>query len=249
MLFVSTKFRSIDESVGKPAINCEEIEYNDASRLAKLAKKEGYDIHKCENSWMVPATFQGVGGIVYCADSTTFCTFVSNFMNWNIYQNSPEWVSKLPTCFLKRKVELIEKIRDLEAQFPRQKDKFIQCLDADVFTPVKVMAGTKPNFGFSHYQAMISDYVNFDVEYVFLIKDGWVNDFALDKGREIDNDDPVEFVEKLLDTVKTAPSFVLRVGYIKSRGWAVISSKPIWASPIYGLDTSKFWDALKLSCK
>jgi hypothetical protein len=58
------------------------------------------------------------------------------------------------------------------------------------------------------------------------------------------------FCEKILNDVQIAmpPAFVLDIGEIEGRGWAVIEANPVWASGIYGAEAAKILPLLKRSC-
>ena len=48
---------------------------------------------------------------------------------------------------------------------------------------------------------------------------------------------------------ESPPAYVLDVGYIESRGWAVIETNPVWASGIYGCDPTAVLSLLRRSCR
>src|SRR5262249_31308767 len=49
-------------------------------------------------------------------------------------------------------------------------------------------------------------------------------------------------------SVKCPPAFVLDVGYIVNRGWAVVEFNECWASGIYACDPTKVLDTLLRAC-
>ena len=44
------------------------------------------------------------------------------------------------------------------------------------------------------------------------------------------------------------PAFVLDIGQVVGRGWAVIEANPAWASGIYGCDAAKILPILQRAC-
>lgn len=60
----------------------------------------------------------------------------------------------------------------------------------------------------------------------------------------------LQFVNTLLidSIVRMPPAFVLDVGYVKDRGWAVIEANPAWASGIYGCDPQAVLGVLERTC-
>jgi hypothetical protein len=59
-----------------------------------------------------------------------------------------------------------------------------------------------------------------------------------------------DFITELLDdkSVDLPPAFVLDVGMIKGRGWAVVEANPAWASGIYGCQPADILPVLKRAC-
>ncbi|MBA3868348.1 MAG: ATP-grasp domain-containing protein, partial [Anaerolineae bacterium] len=59
-----------------------------------------------------------------------------------------------------------------------------------------------------------------------------------------------QFVVGLLQdqTVDLPPAFVLDVGLINGRGWAVVEANPAWASGIYGCTPVDILPVLKRAC-
>lgn len=226
-------------------------DYSDicTQKIIEAAKQEGCELYKCQTSWDVPEKYHNYNGVIYNSNyGPVFCDFVANKMKWQLLQNSPTWVAKLPSQFRKRQIDFVANIKDLDKYFPIEKNKFIQSPEKDIFESQLVKAGQKP--GQSYYYTttavIISDEVEFTSEYVLLVVDKQVQDSSFVKGYA--KDDPIPFVEKLVDTVRTAPSFTIRVGEIKNRGWGVISTHPIWSSKLYGLNPTKFFKAIKYSC-
>ena len=222
----------------------------DVDKIVQAAKKDNAEVFQCTESWKVPDHFKGTAGTVYNpAFGVVFCEYISRTLIWSIYQNSLDWVPKLPSFFLKRSVDYLGEARAYNYYFPNKKDKFIQSADGERFSPHIIKSGSRSStYSLNVWSPIIaSDVVDFCSEYVCLVHNKKVEDFAFMRGFE--QESPVPFVNRLLDTVKSAPSFTIRVGEIKNRGWAVINTKPIWASPVYGMDTGKFWQALKASCK
>jgi hypothetical protein len=62
--------------------------------------------------------------------------------------------------------------------------------------------------------------------------------------------DAREFADAVLgfSDVDCPPAFVLDVGLIDGRGWAVVEANECWASGIYHCDPVKVLDVLKASC-
>src|SRR6185369_11596907 len=63
-------------------------------------------------------------------------------------------------------------------------------------------------------------------------------------------DEASRFVTQLMEdkTVDLPPAFVLDVGKIKGRGWAVVEANPAWASGIYGCPPADILPVLKRAC-
>jgi hypothetical protein len=59
------------------------------------------------------------------------------------------------------------------------------------------------------------------------------------------------FARKLLfdDGVDVPPAFVLDVGLIASRGWAVVEMNPVWCSGLLGCDLAVMPPVLRRACR
>lgn len=60
--------------------------------------------------------------------------------------------------------------------------------------------------------------------------------------------DAISFAERVLASVACPPAFVLDVGVIQGRNWAVVECNECWASGIYACDTSRVLDTLLRAC-
>ena len=60
----------------------------------------------------------------------------------------------------------------------------------------------------------------------------------------------IDFIQLILEdeSVSMPPAFVLDVGEIKGRGWAVVEANPAWAAGIYGCDPIEILPVLQRSC-
>jgi hypothetical protein len=63
-------------------------------------------------------------------------------------------------------------------------------------------------------------------------------------------DEALAFANRLLNdnTIAAPPGFVLDIGKIAGRGWAVVEANPAWASGVYGCDPSRVLHVLRRVC-
>jgi hypothetical protein len=67
---------------------------------------------------------------------------------------------------------------------------------------------------------------------------------------QAENDEALTFANTLLndETLDLPPAFVLDIGKIVGRGWAVVEANPAWASGIYGCDPARVLPVLQRTC-
>jgi len=216
---------------------------------------DNWESYVINESWKVPTNHLGKSGIIYGAgiNGTFFCDHISSQMNWKIYQNSPSWVADLPDFFLKRNVDFM-KVADVYRS-NLSKSKVIRTADGFKRKPVKIDSGREiSKFGFAPYSidegVLVSDDIDCLTEASVLVSKEKVVQIVYNYGISIKDEDPTSFVETLLRCVDAAPSFVLDIGYIRNRGWAVLDHHPVWAYVgANKFKTNNYLNALMVSCE
>lgn len=236
--------------------------HNEILALQAAAREMGWEVHPAATGWRLPDHLieSGVKGVPY--GSQTFCEVIAQQMNWRLKANSFDWLAKVPSKFLKRQVEFmtLEEARKItERKFIKPADD--KCFDAKVYEPGEF---NPPQIIEDNYPVLVSDVVQFDVEYRTFIDGlsvktwsnylfyGEINDRHYCHMINADLEHPVAFVRNMLiDSnilLPTIPS-VIDVGIIRGKGMAVIETNPAWASGIYGCDPHQVLKVLEGSCE
>ena len=233
--------------------------YNETLTLHAAARELGWDVLPAPGGWRLEEelTKSGVKGVPY--GSQTFCEVIAQQMGWTLKANAFDWLAKLPSHALKRKVDFMtlgEAEKLSERKFIKPADD--KCFEAKVYMPGEF----KPHEVISRdYPVLVSDVVQFDLEYRCFVMPSqigaglpfprvqtWSNYIFYE---EIANPkfwnmipaklgEPSVWLEPLLydfmlDGPETVPS-VIDVGRIPGKGWAVIETNQAWASGLYGCD-------------
>src|ERR1043166_3988654 len=175
---------------------------------------------------------------------------------------NPAWTVELPGEFLRRQIRQMT-LKEALALPGKSfvKHSVSKAFPADVYDSVSLaQASVKLRPGALVHVAEI---VAWTVEYRCFVLDGAV--VTISPYRRLDQvieghgdlDAPIQEVEEAKQfaisvlqapAVRCPPAFVLDVGYIADRGWAVVEFNECWASGIYACDPARVLDSLSRAC-
>lgn len=233
--------------------------HNEILALQIAARDLGWDVLPAPSGWRLPEELiaSGVKGVPY--GSQTFCEVIAQQMNWTLKANPFDWLAKLPEVYVSRKIDFMtlgEAEKLTERKFIKPADD--KCFDAKVYE----VGEFKPHELISKdYPVLVSDIVNFDLEYRCFV-DGkrvrtWSNYIyhehvadpkfwdAIPTNEEWFPSDFVQFI--MDDEIETMPS-VIDVGRIPGKGWAIIETNQAWASGLYGCDAGYALQVMAKAC-
>jgi hypothetical protein len=170
---------------------------------------------------------------------------------------SSNWLAELPEVFSKRKIDLL----DLRSVAGIKGARFIKpalgkSFDAAVRSAQQLMSQT------SHLPPSLlvhaSEVVEWEAEYRCFAKDHEVMTLSPYRrggitfssygsplrGPRRESEEASEFAGSVLHSVPCPRAFVLDVGIIKGRGWAVVEPNECWGAGIYGCAPSKVLEVL-----
>ncbi len=231
--------------------------YNTESRiLRKAAQDLKWETFRFEGenipTWYAHGDSQHA---IYCTVPKAFN--VAHQLNSILLGCNSHWLADLPEKFSKRRIDLLE-LRDAARI---QGDRFIKpalgkSFDAAVRTSQQLMSQTThlPRGLLVH----ASEVVQWETEYRCFTKDHKVITlspyrrgdvtFASYKsplrGPPRELDEASEFADSVLNSVPCPRAFVLDVGIIKGRGWAVVEPNECWGAGIYGCKPLKVLEVL-----
>jgi hypothetical protein len=247
ILFISPKYGSRSDSV----------------RLIEAARRSGIKTETLLNSWENVSKTISRGEDAALYGEHAFCEFIAQEMQWNLYQNSLDWVAKLPLTFIKRSIKCVtlEEVIEMENSGRCILDKRVlepaddPCFQKGIHqtrfprvpldTPILVSLDQEwtTKFRFVVVNNKIVTSCCYRMCGIYNIPTIWKTHC------ELDGMTPERFMHTLLDTVNVAPGCVIDVGYLKNAGWAVSGTKPIWAAELYGCEPRPFLDALFAACQ
>ena len=236
---------------------------SDAVSLIQAARARGIRTETLLNNWRGIENLVGADERVALYGEHPFCEFVAQEMRWNIYQNSLDWIARIPQHFRKRSIRYMtmEEVIDTEATNQSVLEKRIlepadePCFQTAIYqsrfprvpndTPVLVSTDHEwtAKFRFVIVNKKIAARCCYRISNVVNTPTIWNTRF------EYGGIDDVTFVENLLEQVNCAPGCVIDVGVIKDAGWAVASTRPIWTAELFGCNPAGFLDGLFAACK
>lgn len=176
---------------------------------------------------------------------------------------NPEWTVQLPPEFLLRELRQVQLSEALQlAGKSFVKHSVSKAFPAKVYDSTELAAATAKLLPSALVH--VGEPVEWSVEYRCFVNDGdiaamspykrhseIIEDHSSSLGApESEVDAARHFAETVLTSpdVDFPPAFVLDVGIIESRGWAVVECNESWASGIYACDPHSVLDSLLRSC-
>lgn len=192
-----------------------------------------------------------------------FCEFLAQETNYNLLQNSLDWVAELDHEFIKRNIKCIslEEVIDLENSNQSILGKqFLEPADDPSFIPAcyevrfprvppdtEILVHTPHKWSVKYrcviVHSTIVTHCCYQIGSIRNTPNIWLTDWTEDKIH------PIEFAKQVIAKFHGAPAYILDVGYIENTGWAVCGTHPVWSSEVFGCDPNKYLDALIASCK
>lgn len=224
--------------------------HNEILALQIAAENLGWEVYPAETSWRLPDELIASGKVGVPYGSQLFCEAIAQQMGWKLICNSFDWLARLPSIYLNRKVEFMT---FAEAKQLSEK-KFIKPADDKVFPAQVYDVGElkkHENVAPDDTPTLVSDVVNFDLEYRCFVSSLAVYTWSNYVCHEHIADPkywymvpadmilhPNECVQNLIaqhPELGTVPS-VIDIGRIPGVGWSIIETNPCWASGLYGCD-------------
>ncbi len=233
--------------------------YNEILALQLVAKDMGWDVHAAHYGWRLPENIisSGAKGVPY--GGQTFGEVISQQMNWKLLRNSFDWLARAPKKYLKRQVDFMTlgEAKKLNVR------KFIKPCDDKCFDAQVYDAGTfnPPDIIANDYSVLVSDEVEFELEYRCFVMDGKVQTWSnylyygdinnLDYVNKTPDDlEPLtDFANRFLAEMPDTVPSVVDFGVIKGQGWAVIETNEAWASGLYHCDPEQALKVMEASCE
>ena len=231
--------------------------YNTESRiLRKTAQELKWETFRFEGD-NIPTDYQHTDSqyALYCTVPKAFN--VASRLDSILLGCSADWLTHLPEQFSRRRIDLLE-LRSVtvikEARFI--KPALGKSFDAAVRTGQQLMAQA------AHLPPALlvhaSEVVEWEAEYRCFVKDKKVVSLSPYRsggvtfsdyqspltGPRRELDEASEFADSVLNSVPCPRAFVLDVGIIRGRGWAVVEPNECWGAGIYGCAPAQVLEVL-----
>lgn len=233
----------------------------DSIALERAAGQQGWLVERLQ-SWQASDHLKSQTELVIFGEAL-FVRFLADQLNIALLEPSPDWLTALSQDYLKRDVRCItlDAARQIDhsAFFKPAGDK---AFDAKVYQSGAELPNTDdlPD----SLSVLVSEPVSWEVEArCFVLEDtvltlspylregelidrsvggGWIN--------EDEHQAALAFAQDVISAAPDdhPPAFVVDVGLIEGRGWAVLEANPAWASGIYGCDPGCVLKVVKRVC-
>lgn len=234
--------------------------HSDSVRLIEAARAKNIETETLLNAWH--GVSKDKEPVALYGDHA-FCEFVAQEMHWNLWQNSIDWITKIPNSFVKRDIVCctLAELKDIQKTEQSILDcKWLEPADDPCFQPAiytdyfprvpeetPILASTVHEwvckYRFVCIKGKIATSCCYRINKIFNTPNIWNTRY---EGHGCTAE---SVMNTILNHFNTAPACVIDIGYIKEVGWSVISTQPIWAAEIYGCDASRFLDGLFYACQ
>lgn len=229
---------------------------DDSIRLRRAALASGWRVERLQN-YRVPEYLPRTDIALY--GETLFVSIVAEALNHRLLDCPENWLAQLPEKYLQRDIQYMTLYEARQQQFPL----FVKPASGKTFeAQVYHSADGLPDAAFQGdvMGVYIAEPVTWDIEYRCFIHNRKAVTVSPYRGATVDNEtwssEPDEsksmmaFCQQFLNdtTIDMPEVYVLDVGRITGRGWAVVESNPVWASGLYGCDAQVVLPLLTVAC-
>lgn len=230
--------------------------------LARAATQSGWQVQQPFGVPMPNNLRERNRDVVLYGDWRLLCA-TANLLNLAILAPTANWLLELPDEYRRRQLGLLSWGEALELDRPF----FIKPIDWK-WGRAKVYArGSElpdPDSIPLDMAMLVAEPVEFELEFRCFILDREVATYSpyFQNGRSTYNrgrwmapvsafDEVLAFTKTFLqdEAVAVPPAFVLDVGRIRDRGWAIVEAQPCWFSSIYGCDPKASLRVLQRACR
>lgn len=233
----------------------------DSMALRNAATKAGWSVERLLEVEQVEK-LKGQSSLALFGEAV-FARVVAKALNISLSQPPLDWLSHLPSTLVQRHIRYAT-LREARSQLD---PAFIKPAGEKAFTAKIYASGAElphePTLPDST-PVLVIEPVTWEVEFRCFVLERepvtisiYKRDGQLARDKDgawtalpAELDQALNFARRVLNhhEVTIPPAFVLDVGIIKDRGWAVIEVNPAWASGIYGCDPTKILPVLQRAC-
>jgi len=221
---------------------------NDLNKILSAVRQSpsAWEAYSVQEHMVIPEYLQYRSCAVYGPDD--FCNRIADKLNLVLYENSLDYVYKLPNKYKKRTIKKMHLKEARSLNVP----KHIKSLNPNFIKGTVFNDGTALNQTLSDYiEVLVSDPVQIEYELKYLVVNQKYTDRFTYKTKHRDVypvfPEADEFVNNFLSNIECANGTILTIGFIKQRGFAIIDTDACWKSNSGIFLSHKFLNAIKSS--
>jgi hypothetical protein len=207
--------------------------------LADAFAQGGGEVHRLGRFWD-PPVFDPATVRVYGADS--FCLVLQQKLGFDLCSPADDLLLRVPTSFLRRQLArrtLSDAMTSLPAFVkpvtPKQFRGAIYSSREDLAAECRGLQEDTPVF--------LAERITLTAEVRSFVLDGRVLDASVYEGTAVVAD-AIAFINELVRTIALPRVLVVDVGFVASRGWAVVEFNAAWGAGLNGCDAKKVLPAI-----
>lgn len=227
----------------------------DSQRLWRAAGRKGWNVERL-STWRATDELRSIDDPVIYVEVLMAPT-VASVVGIELMEPPENWLPALPMEYRKRDVKLTSLGEARQSENPR----FVKPPNDKSF-PASVVCGCDlPREFPDETPVLVSEIVSWEKEFRCFVLDRKVVTFSIylrdgelqkENGHASDESEDRElqtFTSKLLadPRIEFPRAFVLDVGVIRDRGWAVVELNAAWGSGLYGCDEEKVLDVIRVA--
>ena len=233
---------------------------SDSAALWRAALSTEWSVERLQ-SYRLPEWLQSEEVVLY--GEGLFVQAIAHQLGISLIEPTLDWLITLPEDYLLRNIEYLTLSEARNINLPA----FIKPADGKLFQ-AKVYSNNKQlpddESQSDSTPVLVAEPVEWEIEFrCFILNDQVVTLSPYVRNGELAVNDADEwlasdkefeeahaFCQKLLmdSEISKPPAFVIDVGVIKGKGWAVIEGNPAWASGIYGCNPAQVLTVVQRCC-
>lgn len=244
-----------------PTLILSPMQSEDSLALGAAARDAGWQVERLE-SWRPPGALAGRADLALYGEAL-FVRALADPLGCALLEALPGWLLSLPAWALGRRVRLMKlgdaALVDGPAFIKPAGDK---AFASKVYETGDAFLATVTELSRS-ISILVSEPVRWALEYRCFVRARRVETLALyeEDGRLTkqagrwprsapSDGDALAFAQRVVDdpAIDAPPAFVMDVGLIADRGWAVLEANPAWGSGIYGCDPARVLGVVARAC-
>lgn len=232
----------------------------DSIKLRRAALASRWQVERLQN-YRVTSTYKNINIALY--GEALFTTIIAEQIEYTLLEAPADWLAQIPEQYLNRELQFTTLKQARSIKLPM----FIKPAEGKSFqAQIYEVADDlpSPEAQPDDMPVYISEPVKWEIEFRCFVLERKIvtlsvysrdGEFAEDENgkwlaskQEVDA--AVKFIQLILEdqSVSMPPAFVLDIGKIAKRSWAVIEANPAWAAGIYGCDPIAILPVLQRSC-